>query len=108
MLRIDLPMPEACDVCLFNYDFVSCEVLKDEEWEKYRDDWHEHICEREERPEYCPLEEYETEDISHLTNARIFSCKECGYGIDDIFITNERIYPIHPVFCPNCGKKVKV
>lgn len=37
---------------------------------------------------------------------RIFECEKCGYGFVDIFLSNERDYPIDPVFCPNCGRKV--
>ena len=57
MIQIDLPMPEACDVCPLNYDFCCCNGLSDEEWEKHGDDWNMHVCEGERRPEYCPLKE---------------------------------------------------
>ena len=58
MLQIDLPMPEACDVCPLNYDFCWCKGFKsDEEWEKVEDDWNKQVCEGERRPEYCPLKE---------------------------------------------------
>lgn len=40
-------------------------------------------------------------------NARIFECSECGYGFDDIYLTNERDYPIGPNFCPNCGARME-
>lgn len=40
-------------------------------------------------------------------NARIFECSECGYGIADIFLTNERDYPMDPNFCPNCGADMR-
>lgn len=36
-------------------------------------------------------------------NARIFERSECGYGFADIYLTNERDYPIVPNYCPNCG-----
>ena len=35
MIQIDLPMPEACDVCPLNYDFCCCQAMNDEEWGKY-------------------------------------------------------------------------
>ena len=57
MIQIDLPMPEACDVCPLNYDFCCCNALSDEEWEKHGDDWNMHVCDGERRPEYCPLKE---------------------------------------------------
>ena len=58
MLQIDLPMPEACFDCPLNYDFCWCKGFKsDKEWEKYRDDWNEQVCEAKHRPEYCPLKE---------------------------------------------------
>ena len=65
MILIDLPMPEACDVCPFNYDFCWCTAFGNhDEWEKYSDDWNDHVCDRETRPEYCPLKE-------------IVRCKDC-------------------------------
>ena len=68
MLMIDLPMPEACDVCPFNYDFCWCTAFGNhDEWEKYSDDWNYHVCDRKTRPEYCPLKE-------------IVRCKDCNHG----------------------------
>lgn len=40
-------------------------------------------------------------------NTRIFECSECGYGFSDIFLTNERDYPIDPNYCPNCGADMR-
>ena len=57
MIRIDLQMPEACDVCPLNYDFIVCRGMNDEDWDKYGDDWNLHVCEGKRRPEYCPLTE---------------------------------------------------
>ena len=34
---------------------------------------------------------------------RIFHCSICGYGFNDIFLDNEKDYPIDPNYCPNCG-----
>lgn len=68
MIQIDLPMPEACDVCPFNYDFCWCNAFGNhDEWEKYSDDWNKHVCDRKTRPEYCPLKE-------------IVRCKDCKHG----------------------------
>lgn len=65
MILIDLPMPEACDVCPFNYDFCWCTAFRNnDEWEKHSDDWNDHVCDRKTRPEYCPLKE-------------IVMCKDC-------------------------------
>ena len=48
------------------------------------------------------------EQITTSTNeSRIFHCKKCGYGIDDIFLSDEHNYQIKPRFCPNCGRVVK-
>ena len=67
MILIDLPMPEACDVCPFNYDFCWCNAFGNYgEWEKYSDDWNTHVCDRNTRPEYFPLKE-------------IVRCKDCKY-----------------------------
>ena len=69
MIQIDLPMPEACDVCPFNYDFCWCKAFGDHDnWEKYSDDWNENVCERTTRPEYCPLKEQE-----------LVRCKDCKH-----------------------------
>lgn len=57
MIQINLPMPEACDVCPFNYDFCCCNAIDDEAWKKYGDDWNDNVCERRDRPDYCPLKE---------------------------------------------------
>ena len=57
MIQMDLPMPEACDVCPLNYDFCWCKAMNYEEWEKYGDDWNLQACDGERRPEYCPLKE---------------------------------------------------
>ena len=98
MILIDLPMPEACDVCPFNYDFCWCNAFgnHDEKWEKYSDDWNDHVCDRETRPEYCPLKE-------------IVRCKDCKHGkihgIDVECVAHEEISydpePWHPLdwFC---------
>lgn len=75
MILIDLQMPEACDVCPFNYDFCWCNAFGNyDEWEKYSDDWNDHVCDRETRPEYCPLKEQE---------AKPLRCKECNYHRND-------------------------
>ena len=50
------------------------------------------------------LKEQETSDTNQ---SRIFRCKKCGYGIDDIYLTDESAYPIGPNYCPNCGRLVK-
>ena len=57
MIQVNLPMPEACDVCPFNYDFCCCNAIKYEDWKKCEKDWGDHVCDREDRPEYCPLKE---------------------------------------------------
>ena len=70
-------MPEACDVCPFNYDFCWCNAFGNhDEWEKYSDDWNDHVCDRETRPEYCPLKEQEA----------VVRCKDCKHYDD---VTNE-------------------
>ena len=49
------------------------------------------------------LKEQETTDTKE---SRIFNCKKCGYGIDDIFLSDEKKYKIIPNYCPNCGRSV--
>ena len=75
MIQIDMPMPEACNVCPFNYDFCWCNAFENhDEWEKYSDDWNDHVCDRETRPEYCPLKEQEENPLR---------CKDCNYHRSD-------------------------
>jgi hypothetical protein len=50
------------------------------------------------------LKEQETTDIG---NGRLFLCKKCGFGIEDIFVNDEEKYQLVPKYCPNCGRKVK-
>ena len=55
MIQIDLPMPEACDICPMNYDFIWCCAMKPEdkdkcEFDKEDFDW-------QSRPAWCPLVE---------------------------------------------------
>lgn len=45
-------------------------------------------------------------ETSDTRESRIFQCKECGYGIEDIFLNSEHDYPIIPRYCPNCGRQV--
>lgn len=61
-------------------------------------------CERNLRKDAIDLlKEYETTDTNDL---RVFHCQKCGYGIEDIFISEEHNYSLVPKFCPNCGRKV--
>ena len=89
MILIDLPMPEACDVCPFNYDFCWCNAFRNhDEWEKYSDDWNDHVCDRETRPEYCPLKEQEAE-IRQLRLALDIAkgtCKGIAFETDEKFM----------------------
>lgn len=84
MILIDLPMPEACDVCPFNYDFCWCNAFENhDEWEKYSDDWNDHVCDRKTRPEYCPLKEVvRCKDCKHRNTIFCFK-DEQGFGTDD-------------------------
>ena len=94
MILIDLPMPEACDVCPFNYDFCWCKAFGDdyEKWEKYRDDWNENVCDRETRPEYCPLKE-------------VARCKDCKYfEIKDWWGEFNGVPVLAASDCPTCNK----
>lgn len=67
--------------------------------------WSESYGEQACRDAIDMLKEQETTDTRQ---ARIFQCKECGYGIEDIFLTSEREYEMVPKYCPNCGRSVKL
>lgn len=82
MILIDLPMPEACDVCPFNYDFCWCNAFgdHDDKWEKYSEDWNNHVCDRETRPEYCPLKEIvRCKDCKHRPELKLYSDRQGNY-----------------------------
>lgn len=55
----------------------------------------------------------EAEPVKHgfdTGDCRLFCCSECGYGVNDIFVEDERrhLLDIGPIFryCPNCGAKM--
>lgn len=50
------------------------------------------------------LKERET---TSTVESRLFHCEKCGYGIDDIYLSNEHDFDIYPHYCPNCGRLVK-
>lgn len=110
MIQIDMPMPEACDVCPFNYDFCWCNAFGNhDEWEKYSDDWNENVCERTTRPEYCPLKEHEAVEPRTEPSAKgyWFTCGACGWWLFEVrdsvhFDDRKRIH-----YCASCGQAVK-
>lgn len=102
MIQIDLPMPQACDVCPLNYDFCWCKGFKDNEFDKWSDDWNDQVCEGERRPEYCPLKEQEavepvTESSVYDPDTWFFVCGSCKKGVID---RGDK-------FCRWCGQAVK-
>ena len=98
MIQIDLPMPEACDVCPLNYDFCWCKGFKNNEFDKWSEDWNAQVCEGEHRPEYCPLKEQEA--IKPKEIAYAWRCGKCDEYLTAI--QNHRIR-----YCPYCGQAVK-
>ena len=39
----------------------------------------------------------------------IFHCSVCGYGVDDIYESDETNYPVWQFnFCPHCGAKMDI
>lgn len=53
------------------------------------------------------LELLEEQETTSTAESRLFHCEKCGYGIDDIYLSNEYDFDIDPHYCPNCGRKVK-
>ena len=53
------------------------------------------------------LEILNKQETSNTGRARLFQCEKCGYGFDDIFLTDEHNFDIEPRYCPNCGRSVK-
>ena len=99
MIRIDLPMPEACDVCPLNYDFCWCEGMTKEEWEVHEDAWNDQVCEGERRPEYCQLQEQEAVKpmIAHSSSGVTWwnICGNCKTSINP----NDK-------YCHECGREI--
>lgn len=52
------------------------------------------------------VKEQTTENVCSQRNVRLFFCEKCGYGIEDIYLTDETHYQMEPIYCPNCGRKV--
>lgn len=73
-------------------DFIGTDDFNETEWEQNKAD---------------ALELLKEQETSDTNQSRIFHCKKCGYGIDDIYLTDESAYPIEPNYCPNCGRLVK-
>ena len=53
------------------------------------------------------LKAQEPEFCTNTNEARIFSCSECGFKCEDIFIDEQSFMYPSINYCPNCGKKVK-
>lgn len=92
MIQVDLPMPEACDVCPMNYDFCYCRAINDEAWEKYGDDWNNNVCERRDHPDYCPLN-----PIRPTWQQGKAYCGQCGKRIP---------LKIKANYCHKCGREI--
>lgn len=99
MIQIDMQMPEACDVCPFNYDFCWCKAFGNhDECEKYSNDLNDNVCDRETRPGYCPLKEQEPvePELEGGGSTWWHVCGECHGAID----TSDR-------YCKHCGRRIK-
>jgi len=53
------------------------------------------------------LELLKEQETTSTVESRLFHCEKCGYGIDDIYLSNEHDFDIYPHYCPNCGRSVK-
>ena len=96
MILIDLPMPEACNVCPMNYDFGWCEAIDIDN--PHFDEWGSEGFDYTTRPEYCPLKEQdpvETE-LEGGGSTWWYVCGECHGAIDE----NDN-------YCKHCGRRIK-
>ena len=95
-----MSMPTNCLDCPACNEYLTCAIpINGRKWEA------KDVCEFDRgRPEWCPMEEEET---ASTAESRLFHCEKCGYGIDDIFLSNEHDFDVYPHYCPNCGRKVK-
>lgn len=67
---------------------------------------------RETPEDHCPILDdalalLKEQETANTGRCRIFQCKKCGFGFDDIFVNDESKYPLVPRYCPNCGRNVK-
>lgn len=67
---------------------------------EYADDWPKQLL-------TDALNLINEQETANTGSCRIFQCKKCGFGIDDIFVHDEEKYQIVPRYCPNCGRLVK-
>ena len=72
-------------------EYTGCSWFKEDEVRKAKED---------------ALELLKEQKTKNTGKARIFQCEKCGYGIDDIYLSNENDFDIYPHFCPNCGRSV--
>ena len=86
MIKIDMDMPEACNVCPLNYYFGVCQAMKPDD--PHRDEWGNAEFDFTKRPDWCPLhDEHEV-------------CVNCPMN------------PIRPTwqqgkaYCGQCGKRI--
>lgn len=59
-------------------------------------------------PDSSKVEAFEGETCKDTGESRAFHCSECGLGLNDVYIDDERHYSPadFPRFCPWCGAKV--
>ena len=53
------------------------------------------------------IELLKEQEAATTAESRLFHCEKCGYGIDDIYLSNEYDFDVDPHYCPNCGRKVQ-
>lgn len=46
------------------------------------------------------------QETTSTAESRLFHCEKCGYGINDIYLSNEHDFDVDPHYCPNCGRLV--
>ena len=56
------------------------------------------------------VKKVEAEPVKHGYNTgegvRWFRCSECGWGFNDIYMTDESDIDTFPQYCPHCGVKI--
>ena len=92
MLRIDKPMPESCDRCIFNYDWINCRALPDDGAESLSGETDTTV-----RQDWCPLKAWDplAPEIEGGSVTWWWVCGECHGEVGS-----------RDKYCRHCGREI--